>query len=259
MLAHVKILSLWEIAHYWHDYDPRRSKTHHLPLKVRDTLLVLSMTYSKKLNIRVEQDKAYLLDILGRAPRFTSRHYRHTFKKSIDKKVFGKRFFSNMFLTRSQLAKWCIDNKEPLPKFWFPDNEKHPFDLTSDNLIEEMSAGGRYKLTLLYDDTKKADSKLPAEQSCTTTVSNNAIKAANAKHAPTNAIKDRFISFYLAENSKHNNKTTAAKHFFDSLDKKEQLLFNSCDTATRTLLKALRKHVNGGVKRYQIAGEECTN
>lgn len=126
MLAHVKILSLWEIAHYWHDYDPRLSKTHQLPLKVRDTLLVLSMSYSKKLNIRVEHDKSLLLEALGYTRRFTTRHYRQAFKKSIDKKTFGKRFYSHMFLSRSQLAKWCIDNKESLPKFWFPDNDSHP-------------------------------------------------------------------------------------------------------------------------------------
>lgn len=63
MLTHVKILSLWEIAHYWHDYDPRTPKTHHLPLRVRDTLLALSIAYSKKLNISVEQDRAYLLTL----------------------------------------------------------------------------------------------------------------------------------------------------------------------------------------------------
>ena len=90
MLVHVKILSLWEIAHYWHDYDPRLSKTHQLPLKVRDTLLVLSMSYSKSLNIRIEQDKTFLIDLLGRTRRLTSRHYRQVFKKSIEKKIFGK-------------------------------------------------------------------------------------------------------------------------------------------------------------------------
>ena len=242
MLVHVKTLSLWEIAHYWHDCDSRLSTTHQLPLKVRDTLLVLSMTYSKRLNIRVEQDKTYLLDIIGRSPRFTSRHYRHTFKKSIHRKIFGKRFFSKIFLTRSQLAQWCIDHNEPLPKFWYPDNDKYPYDPTNENLIEEMSAGGRYKLMLLYDDTKESDSKESTKQSCTTTVSSNAIKAANAKHAGTNAIKNRFISFYLAESSKYPSKKASAEYFFNSLDKREQLGFNTCETATRTFLNALRKH-----------------
>lgn len=112
MLVHVTILSLWEIAHYWHDCDPRESNTHNLPLKVRDTLLVLSMNFGKKLSLRAEQNKAYLLEILNQAPRFTARHYRQTFNKSIDSKVFGKRFFSNMFVTRSQLGRWCVKHKE---------------------------------------------------------------------------------------------------------------------------------------------------
>lgn len=147
-----------------------------------------------------------------------------------------------MFLTRSQLAQWCVDNKEPFPKFWFPDNDKYPYDSTSDNLSEEMSAGGRYKLILLYDDTKKTNSESTTKQSSTSTVSNNAIKAAKAKHARTNALKDRFISFYLKEVNKHSSKTAAAKYFFDYLDEKEKLLFLSRDTATRTLLAALSKH-----------------
>lgn len=242
MLAHLKILSLWEIAHYWHDYDPRLSKTHHLPLKVRDTLLVLSMAYSKKLNIRVEQDRAYLLGLIGRAQRFTARHYRHTFKKSIDKKVFGKRFYSNILLTRSQLAQWCIDHNEQLPEFWFPDNDKHPYDLTTENLKEEMSTDGRYKLMLLYDDTKKKDEESSVKQSCAATVSSNAAKAANAKHAETNAIKARFIEFYVAEGKQYPSRAAASRHFFDSLEKRQRLRFSSRETATRTFLEALRKH-----------------
>lgn len=241
-LVHVKILSLWEIAHYWHGCDPRLSKTHQLPLKVRDTLLVLSIAYSKKLNIRIEQSKTFLIDLIGHTRRFTSRHYRQVFKKSIDKKVFGKRFFSNMFLTRSQLAKWCIDNKEPLPEFWFADRDNHPFDLSDENLLDEMSADGRYKVMLLYGDYKPAGTIASTKQSCTTTVSCNAIKAAKVKHAPRNAVKDRFINFCRTEGSKHVSRKAAAVHFFDSLNKREQLLFNSRETATRAFLEALRKY-----------------
>lgn len=195
MLAHVKILSLWEIAHYWHDYDPRISQTHHLPLKVSDALLVLSMEYGSSLNLRVEQDKAYLLEIINKAPRFTARHYRHSFKKAIDRKVFGKRFYSKIYLSRSQLARWCINNNEPLPKFWFPDNDKFPY-IAEGDLSDEISMGGRYKVQLLYDDRVKPSGEPSQEQLIVATVNENAIRAANAKHASRNAIKARFIGFY---------------------------------------------------------------
>ena len=72
MLPHIKTLSLWEIAHYWHGYDPRVSQTHHLPLKVRDTLLVFAMEFGSSLNLRIEQDKAYLLHVINQAPSITS-------------------------------------------------------------------------------------------------------------------------------------------------------------------------------------------
>lgn len=243
MLAHVKILSLWEVAHYWHDYDPRISQTHHLPLKVRDTLLVFSQEFGNSLSLRVEQKKAYMLEIYQAAPKFTARHYRHSFKNAIDKKIFGKRFFSKMYITRSQLARWCISKNEPLPKFWFPDNNKFPYIVEGD-LSDEITANGRYKVQLLYDDRKKpANSEAPQEQPIAATVNENAVKAAQASHAAMNAIKDRFIRFYGEESQNCPTKKAAAEYFFDTLLKtQEQLLFTSKDTAVRTLLDALRSH-----------------
>lgn len=243
MLVHVQVLSLWEVAHYWHDFDPRVSQTHHLPLKVRDTLLVFSMEFGSSLSIRVEQDKAYMLEIYNAAPRLSARHYRHSFKNAIDKKVFGKRFFSNMFITRSQLARWCISKNEPLPKFWFPDNDKFPYNADGD-ISDEITSNGRYKVQLLYDDRKKpSSSESPQEQPIVATVNENAARAANAKHARMNTIKARFISFYQSEGSNHPSKTASAEHFFESLDEKEKLQFDSKDTAIRTLLDALRTHL----------------
>lgn len=244
MLVHVTILSLWEIAHYWHDCDPRKSTTHDIPLKVRDTLLVLSMHFGKKLSLRAVQNKAYLLEILNQTPRFTARHYRQTFNKAIDSKVFGKRFFNNTFLTRSQLGRWCLKHTEPLPKFWFPDNEKYPFRETGD-ISDEITANGRYRVQLLYDDTITAAGDPDQGQSVVTSVNENAIRAANAKHASTNKIKERFIAFYQQEGNKYPSKKAAAENFFDALnEQKEKLLFLGKEAATRTLLDALRTYLN---------------
>jgi len=188
MLAHVKILSLWEVAHYWHGYDPRVSLTHHLPLKVRDTLLVFSQEFGNSLSIRVEQDQAYKLEIFKAAPKLTARHYRHSFKQAIDKKVFGKRFFSHMFITRSQLARWCVSKNEPLPKFWFPDNDKFPYNAEGD-LTDEITANGSYKVQVLYDDRpKSANNGVPQVQTIAALVNENTVQA---DHDITNSIKDK--------------------------------------------------------------------
>lgn len=244
MLAHVKILFLWEVAHYWHDFDPRSSQTHHLPLKVRDTLLVFSMEFGRSLSLRVEQDKAYMLELAKAAPRFTARHYRYSFKNAIDKKVFGKRFFSKIYISRSQLARWCISNNELLPKFWFPDNDKFPY-LEEGDLIDEISAGGRYKVQLLYDDRPKAPTnEVPQEQAIPATVNENAVKAAQASHAPMNTIKDRFIRFFSEEGQNCPSKKAAAEYFYDRLhETQEKLLFENKDAAIRTLLNGLRAHL----------------
>lgn len=244
MLVHVPLLSMWEIAHYWHGHDPRGSGTHDVPLDVRDVLLVLSMSFGNKISLRAEHDKAYLLEIANAAPRFTARHYRHTIRKAIDSKVFGKRFFSNLFLSRSQLGRWCIDHKEPLPVFWFPDNDKYPFSESGD-LSHEITANGRFKVQLLYDDTMSsamaADQVQGTIEPVTATVNQNAVKAARAKHAPTNAIKERFVQFFLENGAGYQSKIAAAEYFFEQLGKKEQLLFSGKGPAVRTLLDRLRE------------------
>lgn len=241
MLVHIKNLSIWEIAHYWHECDPRQTGTHNLPLKVRDTLLVLATSYSKKLFLRVDKEKLFMLDVYNKSARLTGRHYRHTFKKAIDNKVFGKRFFSNMFVTRSQLAHWCLEHKEPMPKFWFPDNEKFPYE-TKDQLTDEITVGGRYKLVLLYDysDKPQLDSEKQTNSGAAT-VNENAIKAANAKHASTNALKSNFYNFYLSNTDQFASKADSARKFFKSLSSKEQLLFTNEETATRTFTDGLRE------------------
>lgn len=244
MLVHIKNLSIWEIAHYWHDCDPRVTGTHNLPLKVRDTLLVLATSYSKKLFLRVDKEKLFMLDVYNKSARLTGRHYRHTFKKAIDNKVFGKRFFSNMFITRSQLAHWCIEHKESMPKFWFPDNEKFPYQSATD-LQDEITVGGRYKLVLLYDYSEKPDKVSEQLQNgIAATVNENAVKAANVKHAATNQLKSRFVDFYLSRSGEFKSKTESARRFFQDLEPKEKLLFASIDSAVRTFTEALREQLN---------------
>ncbi|SEP79914.1 hypothetical protein [Nitrosomonas ureae] len=213
MLVHIKTLSLWEIAHYWHDCDPKAPGSHQIPLKVRDTLLVLIKTPNKKISVFVEKRRAYLLKLLRYIQEICTESFLQNLQNSIDKKVFEKRLFNSMFLTRNSLARWCFENNEPLPKFWFPDNDKYPYDLDDD---EEIEDSGRYKFLVVYDETKKVDSELEVKRSTPITVTNNAAKAAKAKHAPTNAVKDRFISFYMEEGIKHPSKIAAAKHFLIS-------------------------------------------
>lgn len=242
MLVHIKTLSIWEIAHYWHDLDPRASTTHKLPLKVRDTLLVLATWCGKKLAYRVEHDKAYKYEVYKQAPRFTARHYRQTIQKAIDSKVFGKRFFSNMHIARSQLARYCIQYNQPLPEFWFPDNEKYPYSETGD-ISDEITVNGRYKLILLLDNTEPQSTETENEQTPDATVSSNAEKAAHVRHAKTNEISRRFVSFYEEQGSNYSSREKAAIDFYNSLDEaQEKALYKNGAAAVETLLRGLRKH-----------------
>ncbi len=238
MLVHLKTLSLWEIAHYWHDCDPRLSDTQQIPLKVRDTLLVLTKTSNIRIVIFVEKDRAYLLNLFRYIQHISTECFLQNLQKSIDKKMFDKRLFDSMLMTRNELARWCIENNESLPKFWFPNNDKYPYDLDD----VEMLDSEHYEFLPIHDGTKKTAPESVIKPKVIPTVISNATKAANAKHAVTNAIKHRFINFYLAESSKYPSKKATAEYFFNSLDKREQLSFNTRETATRTFLGALRKH-----------------
>jgi hypothetical protein len=153
MLVHIKTLSLWEIAHYWHDYDPRSSSTHDISLKARDTLLVLIKKSDRRVTVFVEKQHAYLLKLLRPIQQIATEYFLQNLQESIDRKVFDKRLFNSLLMTRNQLARWCIENNEPLPKFWFPDNDKYPYDL-EDNEIEDFE---RYVYLLVFDGIKKTD------------------------------------------------------------------------------------------------------
>ena len=140
-------------------------------------------------------------------------------------------------------AQWCLKTKEPFPAFWFPDNEKYPFKETGD-MSDEITSNGRFKVQLLYDDTTTATDTAGQGQSVIASVNENAARAANAKHASTNSIKERFIAFYQADGSNYPSKKAAAESYFDGLDMRTgKLLFASKKTATHTLLDGLRAHL----------------
>ena len=72
-------------------------------------------------------------------------------------------------------------------------------------------------------------------------VSENAVRAAQASHASTNALKARFLEYFEASGKNHPTKKAAAEHFFDErLDQKERLQFANKESAMRAFLEALR-------------------
>lgn len=241
-LAHIKNLSMWEIAHYWHCLDPRASTTHKIPLAARDTLTILSRWCCNSVSYRIEKDNALRYDVAQQLPRLTARHFRKAFHKAIDTKIFSKKFFSGMFISRSYLARMCIQHNEPLPLFWYPDNEKYPFKLEGD-ISDETTEDGRFKLVTVYDDRKPTEAQSEGNAE-TVTVSSNAVKAAQAKHAAANKIKDRFNNFFDREGHKFSSRKAAASHFFDSLpDPKEQYLFTGKKAAVDTLCRGYRDYL----------------
>jgi hypothetical protein len=241
-LAHINVLSIWEVAHYWHDLDPRKGKSHQLPLQVRNTILVLTEWFCNNIAYRVDSNKPHLLPIVQKQPRFTARYYRHRIRKAVETKNFSKKFFNKIYIARSELAQRCITHNESLPPFWFPDNEKFPF-LSKGDTSKELADNGRYVLVPIFNDGNHQSDQISEPSQPTATVSSNATKAANKKHAPMNAIKADFIAAYERIPDGQVNRTALAREFFDSLEDKKKLLFDNKDAAIRTLTTALREHL----------------
>ena len=83
--------------------------------------------------------------------------------------------------------------------------------------------------------------ELQEAETAVASVSENAVRAAQASHASTNALKARFLEYFEASGKNHPTKKAAAEHFFDErLDQKERLQFANKESAMRAFLEALR-------------------
>ncbi len=120
--------------------------------------------------------------------------------------------------------------------------ENFKFDISNDSEAGSLPAEDLPPLVFASD--RPLDTSLAQhEQFVVTSVVENAVKAAQASHAATNAIKDRFIRYYQEEGQGHPNKKAAAAHFYQSLlEKRERLQFAHEDAAIRTLLAGLRNY-----------------
>lgn len=150
------VLSIWEIAHRWHDHDPNITDPEKLPLEVQDKLRFLTrrMAYhdlpscsrrgvqnwtdnaiiSESEYMQNNEDdgeydpdkydyEAYYQNVSRRVDKH--REITKNFDQCYERRIYDKEVLDNTFTLRYLLPKLCKRYEFDLPKFWFPDGIDH--------------------------------------------------------------------------------------------------------------------------------------
>ena len=245
-------LSLWEIAHRWHNTDPSHSKTiADIPLDVKDTL--------RNLAAEVYYEHLYSTLLLGREaknqksifkrnyPFFWKKtwylayvsHFEKEFKAVMNNNI-APDFLQSVMIPHWELEYWCKEYQVPFPEFWVRSlvigGRKAPFpgaiefiqDEDSDTIESEESEP---------ENVSSSNEKLKSENHC---------RAAHVRHEPVNQLKRECVEFFITQKGSN---IQIPENFYDGLpaDKKKIL---TADNGPRTLAKAISEYKKGADKDW---------
>jgi hypothetical protein len=220
-------LSLWEIAHRWHDVDPSHSKTvADIPLDVKDTLRNLAAEiYYERLysTLLLERETTHLEAVFRRRwPYFWKKtHYKKSvsdfeqeFKATINNTIVPE-FLQSIMIPHWELKYWCKEYDIPFPDFWVRSllmgGTKAPFP-------------GAIEFTHENDDSSlefETDATISAEEKPKSDIHS---RAAYKRHEPVNQLKRKCVLFSLTQ--KGSNKQIANR-FYASLSDEEKKLVSA--------------------------------
>ena len=137
-------LSVWEIAHRWHNLDPNATDSKNLPLPVQDTLrslcqdlvrqaipagdrggddfgIVFTGPKYKVWNATASADER-ALGYEAAVDRHTKRHREAVagLERCVEQRVFDRQKLDSVYVTIFSLERFCKLNYLPKPEFWFP-------------------------------------------------------------------------------------------------------------------------------------------
>jgi len=152
MTIYYDVLSVWEIAHRWHDVDPNTTDPKALPLEVQDTLRLIArkMAYHELRTcshkgitntiqtdlMRFDEFESLLEDTMSENDKSDSyenyvddmerRYEAHNkiiegFESCYAHRQYDKNKLDSTFTLNHELGEFCKEENIPLPKFWFPD------------------------------------------------------------------------------------------------------------------------------------------
>jgi hypothetical protein len=194
MALNLDKLSLWELAHRWHGYDPHKSDdAREIPLEVKDTLrnlakeiadesLYSTLLLSREMESQHPMERGMGLLLRSpwwRKPRRTAvEDYAQEWEQCIRHNIIDRAFLEAVEIPYWELEYWCRENHVPMPGFWvrsrsiggkqFPLPGAQPFDAEKE--AGEAPGGDLEGIP--------ANDSLSSQQ-----------KAALARHEPVNQLK----------------------------------------------------------------------
>lgn len=180
MLMDFDHLSIWEIAHRWHDVDPNTSDPQALPLPVQDLLRVITnmqarqfMPVLKKSGVQLKNEQNFISfeaflsqaekpknleneelwltevreDYFQQQDQWCAKHNEAT--EGLDQcfkgRIFDKQKLEGIHLDRGAVREFCREKEVDLPAFWFTKAERENFASEADSDIAELPGIGKVK------------------------------------------------------------------------------------------------------------------
>lgn len=237
-LKTINRLSLWDISHYWHGFNPLKTSPSRLPIEVQKSIRALALKASKNLQLRcTTKGLIYksLTDPDNELPlSYVRRAYRREFKYAIEGRKYKKSFLTNINMSRSGVLIWCKENNFKPPAFWFADDDpilkKSVEELDKKLTPEEIE---KYGMVTLFSEEPRPIGSPPnnpidtamSQQKPESHPQDSLIQAAlsrmnkaNAKvrYEPADKLKAEFKEFFKSKG--YRVKSHAARDFFESLD-----------------------------------------
>jgi hypothetical protein len=242
MTISIERLSIWEIAHRWHNADPSLSKTiEDIPLEVKDTL--------RNLAAEVFDERLYSTWLIQREavthkPSFIRSWPQFWRKKpiiNIPVSYFADEFYEVMnnrlkpdFLKKIripiwEMEIWCKEYQIPFPDFWVRSvvlgGSKQPFPGAIEFIQDQETM-----------ETEQED-EISFEKEKSEAHSRAAIK----RHEPVNQLKRKCVIFSLKEKGSNRQ---IANRFYSSLSNEEKKLVSEANSE-RLFSNAISAYKNG--------------
>lgn len=227
MFKHIPELSIWEISHYWHGYSPDETDSKRLPAEVQGTLRVLAAAGSKGSILRLPPDSLHAKFVGPIYLMLLALGLQWIANQAFLFRRFNKKVFDGLKIRREELARWCVENKTPLPAFWFPENEQVQKlnrvetlkKIAGNHLLFPVSSPG---ISIVHDVKEKIAPK--PDKPPSSPENSQQVTAAELLHATRNGIINEFLDTVEGDIGKPEfNGSQAARDFYASLTEDKKL------------------------------------
>ncbi|MBX9676136.1 MAG: hypothetical protein K2V71_05965 [Methylotenera sp.] len=274
ILKELDKLSIWDLSHYWHGFNPQKSTASNLPLEVQKTMRALALKASKSLYLLCRPKGFTYNRLTDPEDQLTISIVKRIFKREFDLVIRGKKykhkFLSDISIGRKSVLIWCKKNKITPPNFWFDANDplvsKSIEELDISLSPEQMQSYGYIALfnisqhnNLLngfqFSSDINTDSHRPDFKQKSLIIK-EAISESNrvnakARYTKLDEIKANFEKYYSENRSNFKSKASTSIAFFESLTFAQKVLVvpsydvndkkDGYKKAVRNLLKVIKK------------------